>query len=253
MNPLQEVLSSIDATVTEFTGRMNTAIQGMGPIEQYEVAQKVSYALNEMLWGKKRIEEMGEMLGNKLGDVAEFVASLEAKQKEAGVTAALAAGEVVNKTDHDTQIKAAKDAARNEALIEFKAEREKERKAGEAHAALAEEVGDVAASAFPVENFLEEDADSRVKAFKARVAKLDEAKIKADAHKDAYLDLLGGCSYDETGEAAFARRVESYAPFLAGKEEAPAEEPKKKPGTELQGERGGLPPSEQAPKKAVLI
>jgi|GEM_PF-7032345 len=233
MDLLQQLLSELSRQQAELRARVNKALEGVGPLEQHEVAQPVAFALREMDWAKERIAEIGESIDAKVGNVDDFLANLKATVQKEGLAAAVAEGTVLKKEDHDTQITAAKKEAKNEAETEFKAERAKEVRADERRAELVEEIGQFAASKISKSDLMADDAEDRITKFKARASTLKASGFNEKEHDKAMASLLA-CSLDKDGQTEFDARVESFKPFLAAAPPKKQEPGKQEPGTEFQ-------------------
>jgi hypothetical protein len=238
MNPLKLLLEELARTHQELTTRANKAIAGLGDIEKYQVAGNVTSALRELEWLGNRLEDLGNVWAERVGEVEGYVSAYDGST----IAAAITAGTVIKKEDHDTLITAAEEKGKTEAETAFRAEQQRVAAAQARRTALAEEIGVTAANALALEDLTAADVEDRVTAFKGRVTALKDAKMDPEKFSAAYVDLLASCPLTEDGQKQFDKRLDAFRPLLTATPAAPAkpgDEHQEKPPGEVRAEGEG--------------
>lgn len=240
MNPLQLLLDELNRTHAELITRANKAVANLGDVEKHQAVGAVASALRELEWLGGRLEDLGKVWAERVGEVQKYVAGYDNDV----VAAAITAGTVIKKEDHETLITAAEAKGKTEAETAFRAEAARLAAAEVRREEIGKEVGVIAANALPIADLLAEDADARIIAFKGRVTALAEAKMDPAKFEAAYVDLLASCPLTEEGQKQFDKRLDAFKPILAA---APA--PASKPGEQHQEKAPGEVRAQQKPEE----
>jgi hypothetical protein len=241
---MKAILAAFTLAIKELKTKANSALEGMGPVDQYEGAREVSYAINTLKYAAKEVESM-------LNQVAEIEAKLEPEITAAAearlpemLAAKVAAGEYIAKAD----VEAAVAAARTEATTAAEAAFTLREQEAATIAARRKEIetahgADVAASV--TDESLKGDAFDALKTeLGRRVAALSEIGVTATANKDAFAKIACGHSFDEDGGKSFDENlalVKGLVPKGAA-QAAASTAPAKVPGS-------GQPPVTNTPAK----
>jgi hypothetical protein len=214
MNPFKALALAIMTHVTEFRARMNRNMVNMPPLEQIEAGEVAKNLIRQALWAKEdadRLAEAHELTEAKLNSMFEEASKEIAEQ---AMTAALASGEIIKKEDHVNLIAQAKTDAKTEAQTEFASEQKRIALIAERRTKVAEKVGEIAAAAATDEQLAADTWESVVATVEARVARLAEIKITAEAKPHAFKSLATIPLTDE-GAKEFDLRLPVYAELAA--------------------------------------
>jgi BMFP domain-containing protein YqiC len=220
---MKSILAAFTLAITTLREKANAALKDMPPLDQFDNAREIGFALNTLKYARDEVENM-------LKQVADLEAKLEpevAAAAKAQIDAQVAAGELVRQADVEAAIAAArreeKDhaataiaAARQEVATIFARRREIEAEHGvEAAAGLADEAlaGEQAAyDAFKAE-------------FGRRVQALAALGVTPQAKPKPFSEIACGIPFGDEGRGQFDARLESIKELVGPAPTAPRQTP----------------------------
>lgn len=242
---LQDVLQSIKTAAKEIKSRANSALSGLGVIDQIEQANEVRYALSSLKYVEETIAEVfssvDELL-TKFPEVSEEVAA-------SVIAAKIEAGEIVKAADADTALVAARKEAKaegaKEAGDEFAAEKLRMKNLHERRGEVATDHGAEVAAAIPEEVILSEDWAAAKLEIGRRVKALDEVGVKANEKPEGFSEFACSAAFDEDGGKAFDKRVGVIRDMVAASRSPGAT------GTGAASRKAGAVPPVTTPRNAT--
>lgn len=231
MNPLAALVALFAQMKIDLAARFNAALANRPPLESVEGANVANGLLRELDWAKERLDRMGTELNATLsaaasiipgfsfapGEAVEVAASrlLENIKDDAAakaISTAIAAKTHLPIEDHttalDNAILAAKSEVRTELETEFATRLDEVKLIAERRTAAIEKVGVVAAASLSDANLLAENHEALLAEVEARVGRLAEVGVTADAKPKSFASLMA-CGTDETGNIEFEARLET--------------------------------------------
>jgi hypothetical protein len=230
---MKAILAAFALAIKEIKAKADSALSGMGPIDQYEGAREVSYAINCLQWTAKEVETML----NKVSEIeAKFepeVQAAAAALMEAKINEQVAAGELVRKSDVEAAVAAVRKEATEAAETAFAAREEEARTVAARRKEIETAHGAEAAAALSDDSLKGDDA--AFAAFKTefdrRVKSLGEIGVTAAANKDAFAKIACGHGFDEAGVTAFDSNVELVKGLVPSRAAGSAAASAKPPGS----------------------
>lgn len=212
---MKPILAAFVLAMQTIKSKADAALAGMGPVDQFEGAREVSYALNTLGWAAKEVESMLAQVAALEAKFDPEVQAAAALLVETQITEKIAAGEFVKKADLDIAIGAA----------ELKGKAEAEAAAQTAAAALAQVAarrteittahGAEVAAALPQDVLNIVEFAPVAAELARRVTALSEIGVTAAAKPASFADIACSIPFDEAGQAAFDTRL-AAAKELAG-------------------------------------
>lgn len=208
------LIAAIKAKFGEIRTKIEEKMAKLGPLEQLEVGQDVVSALRYAKYSVQEIEE----IGNQLNQIeARYTADAEAA-KAAGVEAALKAGEVIRKEDHDLAVTNAAAEAKDEIRAEFKQKEDSQKLITDRRAKAAEKVGVEAANALRDEDLGADDFDARLATLEKRVGEMKEFGVLGDKESTrSHFRKFAAFALDAEGDKKFAGEFADLKNLLGGK------------------------------------
>lgn len=204
---MKEILAALTLAMTELRTKANSALQGVGPVDQYEGAQEVAYALRSLQWSADTVKDMLEQVDSVMAKIDPEVSAAAASLVDGLLTERVAAGEYMAKGDVELAIESA--VRRGEGLAQAAfAKREEEAatlasRRGEIAAAHGPEVADmVPAEVLTGEGYVAAQAE-----LGRRVEALTAIGVTAASKKTAFADMACGLPFDEAGAGVFDARL----------------------------------------------
>jgi hypothetical protein len=235
---MKTILAAFTIAMQTLRDKANAALKDMPPLDQFENAREVGFALNTLKYAKDEVERM-------LNQVAEIENKLEPEVTAAAkalVEQQIAAGELLRKADAETAITAARKEAKDEAEVAFQL-REQEAKTIAARRKEIETAHGAEVAAAVSDESLKGDAFDDFKTeLSRRVAALASLGVTAQAKPKPFAEIACGIAFDADGRSAFDSRMDSIKELVgpAGTASAAASTPAAKtPGT-------GQPPAAAA-------
>lgn len=224
---MKEIIAALALAMQELKTKADAALKGMGPIDQYQGAQEVAYAIRTLNYSKEQVEEMLQTVNGVMEKYDAAIAAAVEPLAAAKLDEKIAAGELVRKTDHDLAIENAKTEGETAAAERLAAERKEEQAAAARRDEIAASHGKEVAAALPFEIFAADKfTDATKSEITRRVESLKEIGVAA-AEKPAHFAEIVSCgSFDEEGKAAFDGRITQLKDLIGPKTPtAPAKKP----------------------------
>lgn len=203
--------------------QINTLLAGLPPLEQYEAASEMSYGIRGL---QRMAADFVELADGFRNNVQKFTTKVKATAVLEAETALLAKGDYVKKTDATAAQEAAVTAAKLEVKTELQTEQTATAEGETRRAKLVEDkvVTATVAAAIPIEFFKADGFEDRKTKLTARLGKVAEAKLTAEA----FLAEMVAIPVDEAGDKIFNARLESAKSLVSATASRPA-------GTSLAG------------------
>lgn len=253
---MKEILAAFLLAGQTIKSRADAALAGMGPVDQFEGAREVSYALNTLQWAAKEVESM---LGQVAALEAKFgpeVAAAASLLVESQISEKIAAKELFRLADLDVAVGAA----------ELKGRKEAEKAASDAAAALAlvaDRRGEITtahgaevAAALILEILNVVEFAPVAAELARRVTALSEIGVTAAAKPASFADLACSIPFDEAGQTAFDNRLAAAKELAAPAARTPEQIAASQRQTRVPGS-GPVPvpagsPEPSAPQKSAV-
>ena len=204
---MKAILAALSLTIQELKTKANAALQGMLPIDQYEGAKEVGYALNTLNWVKTEVETMLQNVAAVEAKFAPEVAAAAELLVTEKIAAQVAAGELIKKADAETAIAAAKLEGEQTATAAFQL-RETEIAALADRRKQIETAHGAEVAACVLEESLKGETFESVKTELARrVTVLAEMGVTAATKKTTFAEIACSIPFDEDGVKAFDQRI----------------------------------------------
>jgi len=194
MKELIELLAKLNG---ELKAKADKAIKDLGPIDQLEAAQNVTWALNEFKWITAALTENME----HFADIEARIATHDEGVIEAAKAAALESGDIVSKEDLAAQLLAAKQEGKDEVEAKFKLEAEKAELAATRREEVKEVHDEVIAANMSVETLSGDDYLTQANLTASRVTELAKSGITPD-HNEVFSRFLAMSKEDYQKEFA---------------------------------------------------
>lgn len=205
---MKEIIAALGIAMQELKTKADAALKGMNPIDQYEGAQEVAYAIRSLSYSKDCVEDMLSKVNEVMSKYDETVAAAAAPLAAAEIETKIAAKELIRKTDFDLAIENAKQDGEKVAAERIATERQEELAAAARRTEIATAHGKEVAEALPENVFA---AAAFTEAAKAEIARrVDTLKDigVAAAEKPAHFAEIISCgAFDDAGKAAFDARI----------------------------------------------
>lgn len=163
---MKELIQKLLQLHAELRTNANAALKTLPPIEQFEANQELSYGLRCMRNMGQEMAEQLERLNKWL--TADTEGAFAAAEK-AVLSAAIAAGDVLPKADHEAAITAARDGAAKATADDLTAKFEAQLKAAGKRNSLLKDLPTVVAEKIPDAVLLSAEAGAAIETIKARL------------------------------------------------------------------------------------
>lgn len=214
---MKAILAALALTIQELKTKANAALSGMLPLDQYEGAKEVSYAVNTLGWVKAEVEQMLKSVAEVEAKFEPEVAAAALLLVEEKISEQIAAGELVKKSDVETAVAAAKLEGEQVAAAAFEL-RETEAAALTARRKEIETAHGAEVAACVLEESLKGETFDAVKTeLGRRVTVLAEMGVTAAAKKTSFTDVACSIPFDEDGVKAFDKRIEGIKELVGPK------------------------------------
>lgn len=208
---MKDILAAFTAAMTTLKERANASLAPLGPIDQFEGAREVAYALSTLNYAKDEVERLLGRVNEISEKYSAEVTAEAATLVDTKVNEMVAAGELVKKGDVEVAVGLAEKNGKDAAALEFASEKLEL----ETIAARRKTLGDThgAEVAGLVSDDLLKGEPATFDAFNAELGRratvLAEIGVTAKdaAKKDAFDDMACGISFGEGGAEAFDKRV----------------------------------------------
>lgn len=210
MNPILSIINSLNELKNSIRAKFNTALEGLGPIEQIEASQPLIGVLREVDWAKDRITRISAELDENIANAETMLATFTQEKITAAITEKVTAGELVRKEDHETLITAAENKGKEEVRQEFQAAADRAQKITEQRNKIVTDHGVHVAACLSDDDLTADDSADRVARVTARTKKLTDAGIAAEGPTEKFFASMLSCAPTEAGDAEFESRLEAF-------------------------------------------
>lgn len=194
MNPFKALVTALATFAQDFRAKMNPALEALPKLESIEAAEPVLSVLRMVKWAQKDAEDLASQFDGKIANVEDMINAYNAKIAEEAVTAAVTAGTLIKKEDHENAITAAKDAAATEAKTqaeqEFNAKVQKIETLATRRKEAVTKLGEIAAAKLTDEQLSADNYVEAITAKEALIAKLKEENIVPEGDRKAMFESL---------------------------------------------------------------
>lgn len=212
---MKSILAAIIAAMSELKTKADSALAGMGPVDQYQGAQEVAYAIKSLGYSKDVIESVLKDAAAVMEKYDTNIA-VEAEPIAASMIAAkIEAGELINKTDHELAIDNAKKQGEQAAAQKFEDQKKADDTIAARRAELTSAHGQPVADAMAPEVLAAEKFDTEIKPEIARrVDSLTMLGVVAAEKPDQFKEILTCGEFTTEGSAAFDKRIDLITSLL---------------------------------------
>lgn len=212
---MKPILAAFVLAMQTIKSKADAALAGMGPVDQFEGAREVSYALNTLGWAAKEVESMLSQVAALEAKFDPEVQAAAALLVEASISEKIAAGEFVKKADLDIAVGAAELRGKTEAEAAAQIAAAAVAQIANRRAEITTAHGAEVAAAVPEEILNIVEFAPVAAELARRVQALDEIGVTAAAKPASFADVACSIPFDEAGKTAFDIRF-AAAKELAG-------------------------------------
>jgi len=240
---MKAIIAAFTLAIQQLKAKADAALEGMDPVDQYEGAREVSYAVNTLKYCAKEVESM-------LTQIADLEAKYDPEVKAAAeamlptlIAEKVAAGEYIAKADVEAAVAAARKDATEAAETAFQLREQEAATIATRRKEIETAHGAEVAASVSDDALKGEGFDALKTELGRRVTALTEIGVTAAANKDAFSKVACGHAFDENGGKSFDENLElikGLVPKAAGGVAASAPGAGKIPGS-------GQPPAVSTP------
>lgn len=207
---MKAIIAAFTIAIKELKSKADSALSGMGPVDQYEGAREVSYAINTLQWTAKEVTNMLQQVVDLEAKFDPEVEAAVAAKLPEFLAAKVAAGEYIAKADVEAAVAAAKQEATTAAEAAFQLREQEAATVAARRKEIETAHGSEVAAALSDDSLKGEVAvfDSLKTELARRVTALTEIGVTAAANKSAFDKIACGHAFDEDGGKAFDSNVE---------------------------------------------
>lgn len=205
---MKTIIAALITAMSELKTKADSALKGMGPLDQYQGAQEVGYAINSLNYSKEVVEDMLVKANSIMEKYDATIADAAAPIAATLIDEKITAGELVRKTDFDIAIDGAEKKGEQVATARFEAEKKAEVAIAARRTEVSAAHGQPVADALTPEILAAEEFDTKIKPEIARrVEAVNKLGIVAAEKPEQYKDILICGKFDDEGSAEFDKRI----------------------------------------------